>query len=82
VTDYDYQVVVSDGNIHNYIWDDNERKMVEGKREKIPPYWRINRIAEDLYGKVEYITAVDSRGKITKKIVISYEEDDSSTSLR
>ena len=76
VTDYDYQVVDSDGEVHNYIWDDDQRKMIEGKREKIPPYWRINRIAEDLYGKVEYITAVDSRGKITKKIVISYEEDD------
>jgi len=75
VTEVDYQVVGSDGKIHNYIWDDDKRQMVEGKREKVPPYWRINRIAEDLGGQVSYSTVVDSRGKITKKITITYEDD-------
>ena len=75
VTEYDYQVIDKNGEVHNYIWDAEEEKMVEGKRDKVPPYWRINRIAEDLRGKVEYTTVVDSRGKVTKRIIISYEED-------
>jgi len=74
--EYDYQVLDINGQVHNYIWDDEQNKMIEAKRDKVPPYWRINRIAQDLDGKVIYSTVVDSRGKITKKITISYEEND------
>jgi len=73
VTEYDYQVIDKDGEVHNYIWDDEDGKMVEGKRDRVPPYWRINRIAEDLQGKVNYTTLVDSRGKVTKRIIIEYD---------
>jgi len=36
--EYDYQVIGKDGKLHNYIWDDKQSKMVEGKREKIIPW--------------------------------------------
>ena len=44
--DYDYQVITN-GKVTNYIWDDEESKMVEGKRERDIPWWQIHKIAED-----------------------------------
>lgn len=74
VTEVDYQVIDSDGKIHNYIWDDDKRQMVEGKREKVPPYWMIERIAEDLGGQVSYSSLLDSKGNLKRKISITYNE--------
>ena len=76
VTEVDYQVIDKDGKIHNYIWDDEQRKMVEGKREKTVPWWRLHRIAEELKGELTEQTVVDSRGNLTKRIVIEYKEEE------
>ena len=76
MSDYDYQVVDSDGKIHNYIWDDEQRKMVEGKREKSVPWWRLNQIAEELGGELKSYIIQDSHGNLTKKIAIEYKEEE------
>ena len=76
VTDYDYQIIDKDGEVHNYIWDDKESKMVEGKRERNIPWWQIHKIAEDLYGTSAFKTIIHSNGKHVKQIVIEYEEED------
>ena len=76
VTEVDYQVIDKDGKVHNYIWDDQQSKMVEGKREKTVPWWRLHRISEELKGELTEQTVVDSRGNLTKRIVIEYREDD------
>ena len=39
--------------------------------ELVPPYWRLNRIAEDLEGEVKYYTCSD-KTTTHKKIVIEY----------
>ena len=44
--------------------------------EKVPPRWRIERIAEDLDGEVCYKVCVNSRGEVTKKIIISYKDNE------
>ena len=74
--DYDYQVIGSDGKIHNYIWDDKESKMVEGKREKNIPWWRLHQIADELGGEVKSFIIQDSRGNVTKRLVIEYTEEE------
>ena len=58
VTDYDYQIIDKDGEVHNYIWDDEESKMVEGKRERNIPWWQIHKIAEDLNGTSAFKTCL------------------------
>ena len=72
----DYQVIDSDGKTTNYIWDSQQRKMVEGKREKSVPWWRLHRIAEELKGELTEQTVADSRGNVSKRIVIEYKEDE------
>ena len=74
--DYDYQVIGSDGKIHNYIWDDKESKMVEGKREKNIPWWKLHQIAKELGGEVKSFIIQDSRGNVTKRLVIEYTEEE------
>ena len=74
--DYDYQVIGSDGKVHNYIWDDEQRKMVEGKREREIPWWQIRNIARDLNGTSAFKTIIHSNGKHIKQIIIEYEEED------
>ena len=74
--DYDYQVIGSDGKIHNYIWDDKESKMVEGTREKNVPWWRLHQIAKELGGEVKSFIIQDSRGNVTKRLVIEYTEEE------
>ena len=76
MTQSDYDVIDGDGKVTNYIWDDTQKKMVEGKREKNVPRWRIERIAQDLDGEVMYQIVVNSRGKVTKRVIISYEEEE------
>jgi len=76
MSEYDYQVIGSDGKIHNYIWDDQQRKMVEGKREEIIPWWQLHQIANDLGGELVTKTIVDSRGNVSKQIVIEYKEEE------
>ena len=39
--------------------------------ELVPPYWRLNSIAEDLKGKVKYYICSD-KTTTHKKIVIEY----------
>ena len=73
--EYDYQVIGKDGKLHNYIWDDKQSKMVEGKREKIIPWWQLHQIAENLNGELKKYVEQDSRGNVKYKIVIEYEED-------
>ena len=73
--DYDYQVI-SNGKVTNYIWDDEQRKMVEGRREKSVPWWRLNQIAEELGGKLKSYIIKDSCGNLTKKIAIEYKEEE------
>jgi hypothetical protein len=68
VTEVDYQVIDKNGKVHNYIWDDEQRKMVEGKREKSVPWWRLHRIAEELKGELTEQMVVDSRGKLSSNI--------------
>mgnify|MGYP003146712394 CR=1 FL=1 len=74
--EYDYQVIGSDGKLHNYIWDDKQSKMVEGKREKIIPWWQLHQIAETLGGELKKYVEQDSRGNVKYKIVIEYKEED------
>ena len=73
--EYDYQVIGKDGKLHNYIWDDKQSKMVEGKREKIIPWWQLHQIAENLNGELKKYVEQDSRGNVKYKIVIEYKED-------
>ena len=73
---YDYQVIGKDGKLHNYIWDDKQSKMVEGKREKIIPWWQLHQIANELGGELKSHIIQDSRGNITRKISIEYTEED------
>ena len=73
---YDYQVIGKDGKLHNYIWDDKQSKMVEGKREKIIPWWQLHQIANELCGELKSYIIQDSRGNITRKISIEYTEED------
>jgi len=76
VTEVDYQVIDKNGKIHNYIWDDEQRKMVEGKREKSIPWWQLHQIAQDINGELVTKTIVDSRGNVSKQIVIEYKEEE------
>jgi len=75
VTEVDYQVIDKNGKIHNYIWDDEQRKMVEGKREKSIPWWQLHQIADEVGGKLVTKTILDSRGNVSKQIVIEYTEE-------
>jgi hypothetical protein len=70
--DYDYQVI-SNGKVTNYIWDDEQRKMVEGKRGGEVPRWQLHQIAENLGGTISRKTIVYSNGKHVKQITIEYE---------
>ncbi len=72
VTDYDYQVITN-GKVTNYIWDDQQNKMIEGTREREIPWWQLNKIAEDLDGKLSFKTIIHSNGKHVKQITIEYE---------
>ena len=76
VTEVDYQVIDKNGNVHNYIWDDEQNKMVEGKREKSVPWWQLHQIANDLGGELVTKIIVDSRGNVSKQIVIEYKEEE------
>jgi len=76
VTEVDYQVIDKNGKVHNYIWDDEQRKMVEGKREQSIPWWQLHQIANNLKGELVTKTIVDSRGNVSKQIVIEYEEEE------
>ena len=76
MSEYDYQVIDKDGKVHNYIWDDQQRKMVEGKREEIIPWWQLHQIADNLKGELVTKTIVDSRGNVSKQIVIEYKEEE------
>jgi len=49
-------------------------------KEKNVPRWRINEIAEELNGEVHYQTLLDSRGRVSKRITITYKEDDDESS--
>tara|TARA_S200002703_G_scaffold148297_1_gene144890 strand:- start:2402 stop:2626 length:225 start_codon:yes stop_codon:yes gene_type:complete len=72
--DYDYQVITN-RKVTNYIWDNQQNKMIEGKRERDIPWWRIHRIAEDLGGTVSHKTIIHSNGKHVKQITIEFEEE-------
>ena len=76
VTEVDYQVIDKNGKVHNYIWDDEQRKMVEGKREGGIPWWQLHQIANNLKGELVTKTIVDSRGNVSKQIVIEYKEEE------
>ena len=76
MSEYDYQVIDKDGKIHNYIWDDEQCKMVEGKREKSVPWWQLHQIADNLKGEIVSKIVVDSRGNVSKQIVIEYKEEE------
>ena len=75
MTEVDYQVIDKNGKVHNYIWDDEQRKMVEGKREKGIPWWQLHQIADEVGGKLVTKTILDSRGNVSKQIVIEYTEE-------
>ena len=44
--------------------------------EKSVPYRRLNRIAEELDGKLIEQTLINSRGEESKRIIIEYKETD------
>lgn len=71
MTEYDYQVIDSDGEVHNYIWDNKKRTMVEGKRPNSVPWWRLHQIAKELGGELHHYTCCD-RTTEHNKIVIEY----------
>ena len=62
-----------DGKVTDYVWDDQQKIMVEGKIEKEIPWWQLNQIAENLGGTVSHKTIIYSNGKHIKQIVIEYE---------
>ena len=62
-----------DGKVTDYVWDDEQKIMVEGKIEKEIPWWQLNQIAENLGGTVSHKTIIYSNGKHIKQIVIEYE---------
>ena len=75
VTDYDYQVIDKDGNVKSYVWDDEERKMVEGNKHPIWSLgWRLEKIAKDLGGELKHYECSDRTSK-HKKIVIEYDHE-------
>ena len=76
MTEVDYQVIDKDGKIHNYIWDDQQSKMVEGKREKNVPRWQLHQIADNLGAELVTKVITDSRGNVSKQIVIEYKEEE------
>jgi len=76
MSEYDYQVIDKDGKIHNYIWDDQQSKMVEGKREKNVPWWQLHQIADNLGAELVTKVITDSRGNVSKQIVIEYKEEE------
>ena len=66
-----------DGKVTDYIWDDQKKQMVEGKREKEIPWWKLHQIAEDLGGEdFRKLYIQDSNGRKYKRIVIEYEEEE------
>ena len=65
-----------DGKVTDYIWDDQKKQMVEGKREKEIPWWKLHQIAEDLGGRLRKLYIQDSNGRKYKRIVIEYEEEE------
>ena len=65
-----------DGKVTDYIWDDQKKQMVEGKREKEIPWWKLHQIAEDLGGGLRKLYIQDSNGRKYKRIVIEYEEEE------
>jgi hypothetical protein len=73
--DCDYQVIDKDGKITNYIWDNQQKQMVEGKKEKEIPWWKLHEIADNLNGTLRHISCVDSNSRRYKRIVIEYEEE-------
>lgn len=73
--EYDYQVSDSNGEIHNYYWDDEQKKMVEGKRQSEIPWFRLHQIAAALNGTVALKNIVHSNGKRTKEIVIEFTDE-------
>ena len=73
--DCDYQVIDKDGKITNYIWDNQQKQMVEGKKEKEIPWWKLHEIADNLNGTLRHICCVDSNSRRYKRIVIEYEEE-------
>ena len=62
-----------DGKVTDYVWDDQQKIMVEGKIEKEIPWWQLHQIAENLGGTVSHKTIIYSNGKHIKQIVIEYE---------
>ena len=68
-------VTDKDGKVTDYVWDDQKKTMVEGKREKNVPWWRLHQIAKELGGELKKFVEQDSRGNVKYKIVIEYEED-------
>ena len=76
MNEVDYSVIDKDGNVKHYIWDDQQSKMVEGKREKNVPWWRLHQIANELDGEVKSYIIQDSRGNVTRKISIEYKEEE------
>jgi hypothetical protein len=52
-------------------------RMIGGNvTEKSVPRWRLERIAEELGGEIHYQEVLDSQGRKSKKIIITYREDD------
>ena len=45
-------------------------------KEKEVPWWKIHQIVDELNATLEHITSVDSRGNVSKRIVITYTEDE------
>jgi len=76
MTEVDYSVIDKNGKVKHYIWDDEKKKMIEGKREKGIPWWQLHQIADNLNGELVTKVIVDSRGNVSKQIVIEYKEDE------
>lgn len=45
-------------------------------KEKNIPWWKLRIIAKNLNGELKSYTIQDSRGNISKQIVIEYKEED------
>ena len=65
-----------DGKVTDYVWDDQQKIMVEGKRKREIPWWQLHQIAEGLGGELKKFVEQDSRGNVKYKIVIEYKEEE------
>lgn len=73
----EYAVIHKDGSETEYVWSQQEHKMVEKtSKEKEIPWWQIHQIADGLKAQTSFKTIVHSSGKRVKQIVIEFTDEE------